>query len=102
MIAQVHNTEMKCSIKPCIVRTKKVIKALRQKLFEWIIKKSNLFESPIARDTLLITDEESVVKRRVMKILLECSIQQFHNELISSPDDGVLLGARHADKNYEG
>ena len=33
------------------------------------------------------------------KLLLECSIQQFHNELIFSPYDGGLLGARHADTN---
>ena len=27
-------------------------------------------------------------------------MQQLHNELIASPDDGGLLGARHADINY--
>ena len=26
-------------------------------------------------------------------------MQQLHNELIASPDDGGLLGARHADTN---
>ena len=26
-------------------------------------------------------------------------MQQFHNEIISSPDDGGLLGARHANRN---
>ena len=56
-------------------------------------------EYPIARDTLLIKDEESLVKRRVPKLLLECSMRQFHNELIASPDDGGLLGARHFDTN---
>ena len=34
------------------------------------------------------------------KLLLECSMQQLHNEMIASPDDGGLLGARHADTNY--
>ena len=57
-------------------------------------------ESPIARDTLLITDAESRVKRRVPKLLLECSMQQLHDELIASPDDGGLLGARHDNTNY--
>ena len=61
------------------------------------MKNSNLHEYPIARDTLLISDSESGVKRRVQKLLLECSIQQLHNELIASPDDGGLLGSRHAD-----
>ena len=56
-------------------------------------------ESPIAIDTLLITDAESGVKRRVPKTLLECSMHQLHNEIIASPDDRGLLVSRHADKN---
>ena len=35
---------------------KKVNKALRQKLVEWIMKNTNVRESPIERDTLLIID----------------------------------------------
>ena len=34
------------------------------------MKISNVRESPIASDTLIITDEESIVKRRVPKLLL--------------------------------
>ena len=78
---------------------KKVSKALIQKLVEWIMKKSNVREYPISRDTLIITDAEYRVKRRVTKLLLECSMRQLHNELIASPDDGGLLGSRHADTN---
>ena len=44
---------------------KKVSKAMRQKLVEWMIKNSNVCESPISCDTLLITDAKSGVKRRV-------------------------------------
>ena len=90
---------MKLSIKPYIVQTKRFSKALIQKLVEWITKKSNVHESPIARDTLLITDAESEVKWRVPKLLLERSMLQLHNEIIASPDNGGLLGARHVDKN---
>ena len=99
LISQVQNTEVKWSIKTCIVRRKQFIKASRQKLVEWIMKNSNVRESPIACDTLLITDSESEVKRGVPKILLECSMRQLHNELISSPYYGGLLGPRHADTN---
>ena len=62
-----------------------------QKIFEWMIKNSNMRESPIVRDTLFTTDAESGVKRRVTKLLLEYSIQQLHTELIASPDDGAYL-----------
>ena len=78
----------------------KVSKSLRQKLVQWIMKKSNVSESPIACDTLLVTDAESGIKRIVPKLLLECSVRQLHNELIASPYYVGLLGARHADTNY--
>ena len=63
-------------------------------------KNSNVHESPIARDTLLITDAEYRVKRRLPKLLLECSMRQLHNDIIASTDVGGLLGAIHADTNY--
>ena len=63
------------------------------------MKNSNVRQSPISRDTLLIVDAYTKVKRRVPKILLECYMRQLHNELITSPDVGGLLGARHAEKN---
>ena len=56
-------------------------------------------KSPIAHDTLLITDAESGVKRRVPKLILECSMQQVHNDPIASPHNGGLLGTRHANTN---
>ena len=52
------------------------------------MKNSNVRQSPITCDTLLIADADSKVKRRVPKLLLECSMRQLHNELIASPDDG--------------
>ena len=56
-------------------------------------------QSPITRNTLLIADADTKVKRRVTKLLLECSMRQLHNELIASPDDGRLVGARYAITN---
>ena len=82
-----------------MLEQKNVSKALRQEIADWIMKNSNLRQSPITRDTLLITDADSEVKRRVPKLLLECSMRQLHSELIASPDDRGLLGARHAKTN---
>ena len=53
-------------------------------------------QSPITRHALLIADADTKIKRRVPKLLLECSMRQLHNELITSPDDGGLVGDRHA------
>ena len=66
---------------------------------DWIMKNSNVRQSQITRDTLLIADADTKVKRRVPKLFLECSMRQFHNDLIASPDDGGLVGARHAITN---
>ena len=95
LIAQSSNTDVKWSIKPRIIRTKKVSNDLRARLLEWILKNQNVRQSPIKRDTLLIKDTETGVRRRVPKLLLECSMRQLHNELIALPDKGGLLGARH-------
>ena len=70
LLDHVHNTDVEWSIKPCIVRTISVSKALRQKLVQWIMKYSNMRKHPISRDTLLIPDAESGVKRRVTKLLM--------------------------------
>ena len=72
LIAQVRNTSVKWSIKPCIVRTQKISKALRKETVYWIMENSNVRQSPINRDTLLIADADTKVKRRVPKLLLEC------------------------------
>ena len=69
-----HNIDVKWSMKPCIVQTETVRKTLRHKLVMWILKHSNMRESPIARDTFLITSTEYGVKLIVPKILLECSL----------------------------
>ena len=63
------------------------------------MKNSNVRQSPITRDTLLIADADTKVKRRVPKFLLEYSMRQFHNEIIASPNDRGLVGARHAITN---
>ena len=56
-------------------------------------------QSPIIRDTLIIADADTKVKRRVPKLLLECSMRQLQNELIASPQDEGLVGSRHTIKN---
>ena len=70
-----------------------------QEIVDWIMKNSNVHQSTITRDSLLISDADTKVKRRAQKLLLECFMQQLHNQLIASPDDGGLLGAIHAETN---
>ena len=70
LITLVKNTSVKWSIKPCIVRTKKISKALIKEIIDWIMKFSNVRQPPITRDTLLIADADTKVKRRVPKLFI--------------------------------
>ena len=79
LIDQVQNTAVKWSIKTCIVRTKTSSKSLRKETDDWITKNSNVRQSPITCDTLLITDADTKVKRRVTKLLLGFPMRQLHN-----------------------
>eukprot|EP00978_Attheya_sp_CCMP212_P025069 scaffold79890_cov67-Attheya_sp.AAC.1 len=63
------------------------------------MKNPNVRQSPITRDTLIIKDVDTGVKRSVPKLLLECSTRQLHNEMIAPPDQGGLQGARHHTSN---
>ena len=63
------------------------------------MKKSNVCKSPIARDNLFITDTEYGVKLIFPNLLLECSIQELHNQLIASPAYGGLIGTINDDTN---
>ena len=59
------------------------------------MKNSNINQSPITRDTLLIANANTKEKRRVPKLLLECSMRQLHNDIIASLDDVGLVGTIH-------
>ena len=60
---------------------------MRQEIVDWIMKNSNVRQSPITRDTLLIADADSKVKSSLPKLLLECSMRQLQNDLIDSQKD---------------
>ena len=54
LISQFHNTKVRQSVKPCIFRRKIIRKASGQKLLEWTMKNSNVCESPISHDTIIM------------------------------------------------
>jgi hypothetical protein len=94
LLSERYNPKVKWSILPRTLRPKKVSDTLRALVVEWILKNSNVRQSPIVNDSLLIKNNETGQKERVPKLLLECSMRQLHNELLASPQDGGLAGAR--------
>ena len=86
---------MKWAVKPRIVCNKKVNYALIQKVVDLVLHNSNVRESPIVRDTLLIDKHGNCVWTRVTKLLLECYVRKLHNELISPASEGGLEEAKY-------
>eukprot|EP00978_Attheya_sp_CCMP212_P035056 scaffold150474_cov61-Attheya_sp.AAC.1 len=65
-----------------------------QKVVAWVLRNGNVRESPIVRDTLLIDEHGNGVRTRVPKLLLECSVRELHNTLISPTSEGGLEEAK--------
>jgi hypothetical protein len=68
----------------------KVTPEIRKKLFQWFLDCEYIIPSPIANDTLLVSNPDRNEKERVSKLLLEITMRELHNLLISSPDEGGL------------
>ena len=68
---------------------KKVSEELRKKLHDWFIKHPQVVASPFANDTLKIPDPENPNKKiKAGKLLLQVSMRELHNDLLS---DGPLV-----------
>ena len=68
---------------------------LIQKVVDLFLQNSNVRESPIVRDTLLIDKHGNFVWTRVTKLLLECYVRKLHNELISPASERGLEEAKY-------
>ena len=72
----------------------KVTPEIWKKLFQWFLDCEYIIPSPIANDTLLVSNPDRNEKEHVSKLLLEIPMRELHNLLISSPDEGGLAEAR--------
>ena len=74
---------------------KKVSEELRKKLHDWFIKHPQVVASPFANDTLKIPDpEDPNQKIRAGKLLLQVSMRELHNDLLSEDETVGLKEAR--------
>ena len=68
---------------------------LIQKVVDLFLQNSNVRESPIVGDTLLIDKHGNGVRTCVTSLLLECYVGKLHNELISPASEGGLEEAKY-------
>ena len=86
---------VKWAVKPQLLCTKKVDCMLIHKVVDWVLRNSNLCESLIIRDTLLINEQVKDDQTRAPKLLLNCYMQELHNELIVPVSGGGLEEAKY-------
>ena len=94
LLSEPNNKSVKWAVKPQIVCKKKLDDALIQKFVYWVLRNSNVSETTIVRDTLIIDKHGNGVRTRVPKVVPECSVCKLHNDLISPPSEGGLEEAR--------
>ena len=77
----------------------KVSVQLRAKILSWIYSHHHVIHSPIARDTLWVTDPNNPGgdKIRKNKLLLQCSVRELHSDLYKPT--GIGLGDLVRDEN---
>ena len=73
---------------------KKVSKELEKEFYEWLDNHNMVIQSPLANDTILVKDPNNPNNKiRINKILLQCSVRELHNDLLS---DDNLVGLKNA------
>ena len=66
-------------------------------LYTWITRHPQVLKSPISNDCFKVMLDNQTEPQLVTKFLLQVSVKELHNSLISDPNDGGLKDARDED-----
>ena len=66
-------------------------------LYTWITRHPQVVQSPISNDCLKVVLYDQTEPTLVPKLLLQVSVIELHNSLVSDPNDGGLKDARDED-----
>ena len=75
----------------------KINEQIKRNLYTWITRHPQFFQSPIFNDCLKVVLDDQTEPQLVPKLLLEVSVRELHNSLLSEPNDGGLKDARDED-----
>ena len=67
---------------------------LRSRLQEWITNHPDVMNSPLYGD-MLWRKKEDGTREKIHKLLITISIRQLHNDMLESPQNGGLAGAKN-------
>ena len=63
-------------------------------MYTWITRHPHVIQSPISNDCLKVMLDDQTEPQLVPKLLLQVSVRELHNRLLSDPNDGGLKYAR--------
>ena len=68
-------------------------------MYAWITRHPQVFQSPISNDCLKVVFDDQTEPQLVPKLLLQVSVRELHNRLVSDPNDGGIKDARDEEYN---
>ena len=68
-------------------------------MYSWITSHPQVVQSPISNDCLKVMLDDQTEPQLVPKHLLQVSVREIHNSLVSDPNDGGIKDARDEDSN---
>ena len=75
----------------------KINEQIKRNLYTWITRHPQVVQSPISNDGLKMTLYDQTEPTLVPKLLLQVSVRDLYNSLVSDPNDGGLKDARDED-----
>ena len=77
----------------------KINEQIKRNLYTWITRHQQVVQSQISNDCLKVVLYDQTEPQLVPKFLLQVSIREIHNILVSDPNDDGLKDARDEDGN---
>ena len=80
-------------------RALKINEQIKINLYAWITRHPQVVQSPIYKDSLKFMFDDKIEPQLVLKLLLQVSLREMNNSLVSYPNDGGIKDARDKDDN---
>ena len=78
---------------------KKINQEVREDLYHWIIHHPQVVKSLIANDCIYVSIDGNSEKKLMPKLLLQVSVREIHNSMVSPQEEGGLKEARDGEHN---
>ena len=75
----------------------KINDQIKRNLYTWITRHPQVLQSPISNEFLKVVLYDQTEPQLVPKFLLQVSVRELHNILVSDPNDSCLKDARDKD-----